>query len=197
MVYYRPHNLQYHIRLCKKTCHRYRYWKKGTQNWPLWNPIYEIASAFFNSEEKFASNIELLKLWKINSGKISLLYLIIFTNYFLLFRLWIFAKILLFASKYFFILRWYSYFLLALKTGSVMCELALLPARVSSISNFSTSLLKCLSKVSASSSLLLIVLLLLFRIIDSLWKAFSEKRGPTFFQLLETTLWSSFPKNLF
>ena len=40
-----------------------------------------------------------------------------------------------------------------------MCELALLPARVSSISNFSTSLLKCLSKVSASSSLLLIVII--------------------------------------
>ena len=33
--------------------------------------------------------------------------------------------------------------------------------------------------------------------VDSLWKAFSEKRGMTVFQnflLLETNLWSSFPK---
>ena len=38
-----------------------------------------------------------------------------------------------------------------------MSELAILPARVSFISKFSTSLLKCLLKISASSSLLLIV----------------------------------------
>ena len=78
-----------------------------------------------------------------------------------------------------------------------MSELAILLARVLSISKFSSSLLKCFLKISASSSLCLIVLLLLFKIIDSLWIAFSEKRGPTVFHnflLSETTLWSSFPK---
>ena len=98
---------------------------------------------------------------------------------------------------FFFVLGWSSNFLIALKTGSVMSELAILLARVSSISKFSTILLKCLLKVSASSSLLLIILLLLFKIMDSLWKAYSEKRGPTVFQsflLSETNLWSIFPK---
>ena len=78
-----------------------------------------------------------------------------------------------------------------------MSELAILLARVSSISKFSTILLKCLLKMSASSSVLLIILLLLFKIMDSLWKALSEKRGPTVFGnllLSETTLWFSFPK---
>ena len=60
-----------------------------------------------------------------------------------------------------------------------MYELAILLPRVLSMSNFSTSLLK----ISASFSLLHIVLLLLFKIIDSLWKAFSEKRGPTVFRI--------------
>ena len=49
-----------------------------------------------------------------------------------------------------------------------MSELAILLARVSSISKFSTILLKCFLEISASSSLLLIVLLLLFKIMDSL-----------------------------
>ena len=78
-----------------------------------------------------------------------------------------------------------------------MPQLAILLARVLSISKFSTILLKCLLKISASSSFLLIILLLLFKIMDSLWKAFSEKRGPTVFPnvlLSETTLWFSFPK---
>ena len=55
-------------------------------------------------------------------------------------------------------------------------------ARVLPVTKFSTSLLKFLLKLFASSSFLL-VLLLLFKIIDSLWKAFSEKRGPTTFQI--------------
>ena len=78
-----------------------------------------------------------------------------------------------------------------------MSELAILLARVSYISKFSTSLLKFFLKISASSIFLLIVLLLLFKITDSLWKAFSEKRRTTVFPiflLTETTLWSSFPK---
>ena len=54
---------------------------------------------------------------------------------------------------------------------------------ISSISKFSTGLLKPLLKISANSSLLLIVLLLSFKIMDSLRKAFSEKRGPTVFQI--------------
>ena len=57
---------------------------------------------------------------------------------------------------------------IALQTGLVMSELAILMARVLSIFKFSKSLLKCLLKISASSSLLLIVLFLLFKIIDSL-----------------------------
>ena len=48
--------------------------------------------------------------------------------------------------------------------------------------------------------ILLIVSLLLFKIIDSVGKVFSEKRGPTVFQnflLSEITLWFSFPKKVF
>ena len=96
-----------------------------------------------------------------------------------------------------FILGWSLYFLIVLKTVSIMSELAILRARVSSISRFSRSLFKCLLNISAISSLLLILLLLLFKIMDSLWKVFSEKTGPTVFQnflLSETTLWCSFPK---
>ena len=80
-----------------------------------------------------------------------------------------------------------------------MSELTILLARVLSISKVFTSLLKCLLKISPSCSLLL-VLLLLFKVIDSLWKAFYENRRPTVFQnllLSEKTLWSSFPKNVF
>ena len=51
------------------------------------------------------------------------------------------------------------------------------------ISKFSAGLLKCVLNISANSSLLLIVLLLLFKIMDSLWKAFSEKRGRQFSKL--------------
>ena len=82
----------------------------------------------------------------------------------------------------FFILRRSSYFLIALQKRSVMSELAILLARVWSISKFSTILLKCLLIISASSSLLLIVLFSLFKLMDSLGKPFSEKRGPRFFQ---------------
>ena len=63
----------------------------------------------------------------------------------------------------------------------------------------STSLLKSLFQISAKFSLLLIVLLLAFKIIDSLWKAFSKRTGRTVFQnfLLscqrQLCLWSSFP----
>ena len=81
-----------------------------------------------------------------------------------------------------------------------MSELAILLARVSSISTFSTSLLKCLLKVSANSSLLLIVLLLLFKRMNSLWKPLSKRRGLTVFQnfvLSEKTLWSTFPKKTY
>ena len=97
----------------------------------------------------------------------------------------------------FFTFGWYSYFLIALKAELAISELAILQARVSYISKFSTSLLKFLLKISASSIFLLIILLLLFKITNFLWKAFSEKRRTTVFQnflLLETTLWSSFPK---
>ena len=64
----------------------------------------------------------------------------------------------------------------------------------------STSLLKSLFQISAKFSLLLIVLLLAFKIIDSLWKAFSKRTGRTVFQnfLLscqrQLCLWSSFPQ---
>ena len=134
---------------------------------------------------------------------------------FLLSRLWISPKTLCFISKisenfrsvplmkylFFYILGWYSYFAIALKTGSVMYELVILLARIWSISKLSTSLLKCSLKISASFSLSLLVLLFLFKIADSLWKAFSEKRGLIVFQnflLSEITLWSSFPpKNVF
>ena len=91
----------------------------------------------------------------------------------------------------FFILGWSSNFN-SIKNRIDNSELAMLLARVSFISKFSTILLNF-----ASSSLLLIVLMLLFKITDSLWKAFSEKRGPTVFQnflLSETIVWSSFTK---
>ena len=76
-----------------------------------------------------------------------------------------------------------------------MSKLAILLARVWSIS---TILLKCLLNIFASFSLLLIVLLLLFKIMVSLWKAISKKKGPIGFQnfiLPETKLWFRFPKN--
>ena len=97
-----------------------------------------------------------------------------------------------------FLCTWMIFVLLiALKTGSVISELYTLLAIVLSISKFSSSLLKCLLKIFASSSLLVIALLLLFEIIDPLSEAFSENRGPTVFQnflLSKTTLWSSVPK---
>ena len=72
-----------------------------------------------------------------------------------------------------------------------MSELAILLDRVLSMSKFSTSLLKCLLEISASSSLPLMVLLLLFK------KILLRKEKTNSFQnflLSETTLWSSFPK---
>ena len=97
---------------------------------------------------------------------------------------------------FFFVLGWSSYFLIPLKTRSVMSELVILRFRVSSTSKFSTILLKCSLKISASYSLLLIVLLLLFKIMDSFWKAYSKKRVPIVFQnfLLFETMWSIFPE---
>ena len=63
-----------------------------------------ITSAFFNSKGKVASNIELLKLWKTNSGKISMLAWIIFTAISLSWQ-----AFLLFYLEYEFLLK--SYFL--------------------------------------------------------------------------------------
>ena len=51
------------------------------------------------------------------------------------------------------------HFLIALKTGLVISEPAILLARVLSVSKFSRRLLKCLLKITTSSSFLLIVLL--------------------------------------
>ena len=109
-----------------------------------------------------SSNIELLELWKTNFEKISMLSLIIFTvvsfswqtffyldygsllkSYFLfqnqrravgLYRSW---------NVWLFILEWSLYFLIAWKSGLAISELAILLAKVSSISKFSTILLKC------------------------------------------------------
>ena len=127
-------------------------------------------------------------LWRINSEKYQC-YLELFSPlyHFLdklsLYRFCISAKMLFFASKLnenyrslalmkclIFILGWSSYFLIALKTGSVKSDLAILLARGSPISKFSIILLKFVFKISASSSLLLIVLLILFKIMGSLWK---------------------------
>ena len=58
-----------------------------------------------------------------------------------------------------------------------------LPIWVLSISKFSIIYRRVLLKISTISSLLLILLLLLFKIIDSLWKAFSKKREPTVFHV--------------
>ena len=65
----------------------------------------------------------------------------------------------------------FNFFLYLDDIRTCMSELAILQTRVSSISKLSTSLLKCLLKISASYSLLLTVLLLLFKIIDGgKWK---------------------------
>ena len=74
-------------------------------NWNLELLKLEPLLHFFNSEGKVSSNIELLKLWKINSEKILVLWLTFFTGIsfsrqaFLISRLWISAKILCFVSK--------------------------------------------------------------------------------------------------
>ena len=78
-----------------------------------------------------------------------------------------------------------------------MSELAILLTRVLSISKFSTILLKCFIKISAISTLSPIILLLLFKIMDSLRKAFSKRKEQTVFQnflLWESPLWFSVPK---
>ena len=78
-----------------------------------------------------------------------------------------------------------------------MSELAILLSRVLSISKFSTILLKCFIKISAISTLSPIILLLLFKIMDSLRKAFSKRKEQTVFQnflLWESPLWFSVPK---
>ena len=102
----------------------------------------------------------------------------------------------------FFILGWYSFFLIALKAGSVMSELAILLARALSIFQQVYSLLFFnkfkFTSFSASSSSLITALLLLFKVIDSLWKAFSEKRWLTVFQnflLPETALYGLVSQN--
>ena len=61
-----------------------------------------------------------------------------------------------------------------------MSEFAILLARVSSISKYSTSLLKWLLQIPASSSSLLIFLLLLFKKMDALWKALQEDSTDSF-----------------
>ena len=76
-----------------------------------------------------------------------------------------------------------------------MSELVMLLARVLSISKFSTSLLKFLLKISASSSLLLIIFFLLFKTIDSLSKAFSEKFSRIFY--CQRQLYGLFSQNNF
>ena len=63
-----------------------------------------------------------------------------------------------------------------------MSELVILLTRVLSVSKFSTILLKSLLKISAISTLSPILLLLLFKIMDSLRKSFSERKGQTVFQ---------------
>ena len=124
-------------------------------------------------------------------------------------RLWISYKIFFFVSKInencrslqvkkilIFLIFGLFYFLIPLKAGSVMSEVAILLVSVFAIAKYSTSLLKCLLQISASSSLVPIVLFLLFKVINSLWKAISKKTGTTIFQnflLSEISLWSTFP----
>ena len=117
-----------------------------------------------------------------------MLSLIIFTvislswQAFFLSRLWISTKILFFVSKsnencrslplmkslIIVILGSSSHFLIALKTGSVMSEVAILLARVLFISKFSTILLKCLLKISAT--------------VDSLYLDYSLSRTSLYFE---------------
>ena len=79
-------------------------------------------------------------------------------------------------------LGWFSYFLIAQKTGSVMWGLVTSYPRLLSMLRLSTILLKNVLNVSASRSLFVIVLLFSFNVMHSLWKAFSKKRGLTVFQ---------------
>ena len=125
----------------------------------------------------------------------SILSLIIFTGIslcrqsFLLSRLWISAKSFFFVSKlnencrslppmnvWFFYTRIIFVLFNSIKnkiSNVWACYIVL--AITLSISKFSTRLLKSLLESSPNFSLLLIALLLLFKIIDSFWKAFSEK----------------------
>ena len=153
-----------------------KFWKKYQCYLSLFSPVYHFLDKLSFLSRLWISAKTLFFVWKLNESC----------------RSWPLMKCLIF-----FVLGWSSNFLTALNTGSVMSELAILLSRVSSISTFCTILLKCLLKIPASSSLLLIILLLLLKIMDSLWKAYSEKRRPTVFQsflLSETTLWFIFPK---
>ena len=80
------------------------------------------------------------------------------------------------------ILGCFSYFCIAQKTGSVVLGLIILSLRLLSMLRLGTILLKNVLNVSARSTLFVIVLLLSFNVMDSLWKAFSEKRPLIVFQ---------------
>ena len=79
-------------------------------------------------------------------------------------------------------LRWFSYFLIALKTGSVILGLVLLSPTLNVYVEIAYDFTENVLKVSGSSTLFAIVLLHSFNILHSLWKAFSEKRGLTVFR---------------
>ena len=76
----------------------------------------------------------------------------------------------------------FSYCWIAQKTGSLILGLVILSPRLLSMLRLGTNLLKNVLNVSASSALFVIVLLHSFNVMDSLWKAFSEKRGLIVFQ---------------
>ena len=61
--------------------------------------------------------------------------------------------------------------------------LVILSPRLLSMTRLGTILLKNVLNVSASSSLFVIILLLSFNVMNSLWKVFSDKRGPIVFQI--------------
>ena len=61
--------------------------------------------------------------------------------------------------------------------------LVIFSPRLLSMTRLGTILLKNVLNVSASSSLFVIILLLSFNVMNSLWKVFSDKRGPIVFQI--------------
>ena len=77
---------------------------------------------------------------------------------------------------------WFSYFLIGQKNGLAILGLVILSPRLLSKLGVGKILLKCMLKVSASSSLIVIISLLSFNVIHCLWKVFSEKTGLIDFQ---------------